>query len=158
MSEVVYQSESADRAWLERLPHAPARYAAGVLALAGLYYAGAKTGYLLEFSGPVAAIVWLPVGIGIAFLYLGGLAYWPGVLIGDLLANDYSVLPLGSALGQTCGNVLEVVIAALLLAAPRPARLAARQRRAASARSRSRSRQARPSARRSARPRCSPAA
>ena len=81
----------------------------------GLYYAGAKTGYLLEFSGPVAAIVWLPVGIGIAFLYLGGLAYWPGVLIGDLLANDYSVLPFGSALGQTCGNMLEVVIATLLL-------------------------------------------
>ena len=115
MSEVVYQSESADRALLDRLPHAPARYAAGVLALAGLYYAGAKTGYLLEFSGPVAAIVWLPVGVGISFLYLGGIAYWPGLVIGDLLANDYSVLPLGSALGQTCGNVLEVLIATLLL-------------------------------------------
>jgi signal transduction histidine kinase len=115
MSEVVYRSESADRVWLERLPHAPARYAAGVLALAGIYYASAKTGYLLEFSGPVAAIVWLPVGVGVAFLYLGGIAYWPGVLIGDLLANDYSVLPIGSALGQTCGNVLEVVIAVLLL-------------------------------------------
>jgi len=115
MSEVVYHSEPADRALLDRLPHAPARYAAGVLALAGLYYAGAKTGYLLEFSGPVAAIVWLPVGVGIAFLYLGGLAYWPGVLIGDLLANDYSVLPVSSALGQTCGNILEVVIAVLLL-------------------------------------------
>ncbi len=115
MSEVVYRSESADRAWVDRLPHAPARYAAGVLALAALYYAGAKTGYLLEFSGPVAAIVWLPVGVGISVLYLGGVAYWPGVLIGDLLANDYSVLPLGSALGQTCGNILEVVIAVLLL-------------------------------------------
>jgi signal transduction histidine kinase len=115
MSEVVYRSESADRAWLDRLPHAPARYAAGVLTLAGLYYAGAKTGYLLEFAGPVAAIVWLPVGVGIAFLYLGGIAYWPGVLIGDLFANDYSALPLGSALGQTCGNILEVVIAVLLL-------------------------------------------
>ena len=115
MSEIVYQSESADRALLDRLPHAPARYAAGVLALGGLYYAGAKTGYLLEFSGPVAAIVWLPVGVGISFLYLGGIAYWPGLLIGDLLANQYSVLPLGSALGQTCGNVLEVLIATLLL-------------------------------------------
>jgi signal transduction histidine kinase len=115
MSEIVYRSESADRALIERLPHAPARYAGGVLALAGLYYAAAKTGYLLEFSGPVAAIVWLPVGVGISFLYLGGVAYWPGVLIGDLLANDYSVLPFGSALGQTCGNVLEVVLATVLL-------------------------------------------
>src|SRR6478672_8329405 len=74
MSEVVYR-ESADRPWLERLGHTPVRYAAGVAGLAGLYYAGAKTGYLLEFSG----------------------------------------LPFGSALGQTCGNVLEVVIATLLL-------------------------------------------
>src|SRR3954467_7053679 len=115
MSEVVYRSESADRAWVDRLPHAPARYAAGVLALAGLYYAGAKVGYLLEFSGPVAAIVWLPVGIGMAFLYLGGLRFWPGVLIGDLFANDYMTLPVGSALGQTCGNVLEVVLATVLV-------------------------------------------
>ena len=84
-------------------------------ALAGLYYAAAKTGYLLEFAGPVAAIVWLPVGVGIAFLYLGGLRYWPGILIGDLLANNYTALPVGSALGQTCGNMLEVVLAALLL-------------------------------------------
>src|SRR5204863_2272030 len=87
----------------------------GVIALALLYRGAAEIGYALQFSGPVAAIVWLPVGVGIAFLYLGGLAYCPGVLIGDLLANDYSVLPLGSALGQTCGNILEVVIAVLLL-------------------------------------------
>ena len=83
--------------------------------LAGLYYASAKLGYLLEFAGPVAAILWLPVGVGIAFLYLGGLRYWPGVLIGDLFANDYMALPVGSALGQTCGNMLEVLLATVLL-------------------------------------------
>ena len=99
-----------------------------MVALAGLYYAAAKTGYLLEFAGPVAAIVWLPVGVGIAFLYLGGLRYWPGVLIGDLLANDYTALPIGSALGQTCGNMLEVILAVLLLRRLVRAWLAARQR------------------------------
>ncbi len=114
MSEIVYR-ESVDRPWLERLPHSPARYALGIVGLGGLYYAAAKAGYLLEFSGPVAAIVWLPMGVGVSFLYLGGVAYWPGVLIGDLLVNDYSLLPLGSALAQTCGNVLEVVIATLLM-------------------------------------------
>ena len=60
--------------------------------LAALYYGSAKLGYELGFSGPVAAIVWLPVGVGIAYLYLRGLAFWPGVLLGDLLANDYSSL------------------------------------------------------------------
>src|SRR3954467_13937357 len=93
--------------------HAP--YITGVLVLAGLYYGSAKLGYELEFAGPVAAIVWFPAGVGIAFLYLGGLRFWPGVLIGDLLANDYSALPLGSALGQTTGNLLEVLVAVVLL-------------------------------------------
>jgi signal transduction histidine kinase len=91
------------------------RYAAGIAVLAGAYYAAAKVGYELEFAGPVAAIVWLPAGVAIAFLSLGGLRFWPGVLVGDLLANDYTTLPLGSALGQTLGNMLEVLVAALLI-------------------------------------------
>src|SRR4051812_34089842 len=70
---------------------------------AAAYYAAAHVGYAFGFSGSVAAIVWLPAGVGVAFLYLGGLSLWPGLLIGDLLVNDYS-LPIGSAIGQTCGN------------------------------------------------------
>jgi signal transduction histidine kinase len=115
VSELIVAREPRERPWVARATSGPARYLAGVASLAGLYYLGAKTGYLLEFSGPVAAIVWLPVGVGIAFLYLGGLWLWPGVLIGDLLANDYSVVPVGSALGQTCGNLLEVILATVLL-------------------------------------------
>src|SRR4051812_38217536 len=84
-------------------------------ALPAVYYASAKLGYALEFAGPVAAIVWLPVGVAIAFLYLGGIQLWPGVVLGDLLSNDYSTLPLGAALGQTIGNLLEVLVAVLLL-------------------------------------------
>src|SRR3954451_8068136 len=85
------------------------------VALAAVYYAAAKIGYALEFAGPVAAVLWLPAGGGIAFLSVGGLQLWPGVLLGDLLVNDYSALPLGSALGQTAGNVLEVLLAAWLI-------------------------------------------
>jgi signal transduction histidine kinase len=98
------------------------RYVAGVLVLAGLYYGAAKLGYELKFAGPVAAIVWLPVGVAIAFLFLGGLRFWPAALVGDLLANDYSALPLGSALGQTLGNMLEVVVAVVLLRRVAPRR------------------------------------
>ena len=59
----------------------PARYVLlnGLLAL--LYYGAAKLGFALKFSGPVAAIVWLPTGVGIAFLYFGGVRFWPGVLV-----------------------------------------------------------------------------
>src|SRR6266498_4037052 len=77
------------------------QYVLLVSALAGAYYGAAQIGYTLKFSGAVAAIVWLPVGVGIAFLYLGGLRLWPGVLLGDLLANQYQELPVGSAIGQS---------------------------------------------------------
>jgi signal transduction histidine kinase len=91
------------------------RYAAGLGLLVALYYGAAHLGYALEFAGPVAAVVWLPVGVGIAFLYLAGLQFWPGVVIGDLLVNNYAALAIGPALGQTLGNLLEVVVATLLL-------------------------------------------
>jgi signal transduction histidine kinase len=91
------------------------RHLLQVLALAAAYYVAAQVGYAFEFAGPVGAIVWLPVGVAISFLYLGGVALWPGVLVGDLLVNDYSALPIGSAMGQTLGNLLEVLVATLLM-------------------------------------------
>ena len=45
---------------------------------------------------------------------LFGTRLWPGIVIGDLLVADFST-PLGTVLGQTVGNTLEVVVAALLL-------------------------------------------
>src|SRR3954454_5751411 len=53
-----------------------------LLLLTGLYYGSAKLGFALEFTGPVASIVWLPVGVGIGFLYLAGLRYWPAIVAG----------------------------------------------------------------------------
>ena len=91
------------------------QYVLLVGALAGAYYGAAQIGYTLKFTGAVAAIVWLPVGVGIAFLFLGGLKLWPGVVLGDLLANQYQTLPVGSAIGQTIGNTLEVLVAAYLI-------------------------------------------
>ena len=59
--------------------------------------------------------MWLPVGVGIAGLYLMGLRLWPAVVIGDLLVNNYMRLPVGAAVGQSFGNLLEVVIGVMLL-------------------------------------------
>jgi signal transduction histidine kinase len=91
------------------------RYGAGLIVLVAVYYGAAHLGYALEFAGPVAAILWLPVGVGVAFLYLGGLRFWPGVVLGDLLVNNYSALPAGAAIGQTVGNLLEVLVATVLM-------------------------------------------
>ena len=117
MTELVTAREiRSQRPLARRVAHdARVRYVLLVGALAGAYYAAAQIGYELKFTGAVAAIVWLPVGVGIAFLYLGGSSLWPGVVLGDLLANQYDTLPIGSALGQTLGNTLEVLVAAYLL-------------------------------------------
>jgi signal transduction histidine kinase len=91
------------------------RYVLGVGALAALYYLAAKLGYELRFTGPVAGIVWLPVGVAISYLALGGLRFWPGALLGDLLANNYGTIMIGGAVGQTTGNLFEVLLGAYLL-------------------------------------------
>ena len=65
--------------------------------------------------------LWPPVGVGIAALVILGPGIWPAIVIGDLLVADFST-PFGTVLGQTVGNTLEVVVAAVLFR-----RLAARR-------------------------------
>jgi signal transduction histidine kinase len=91
----------------------------GIVLLGVAYYATAKLGQTLRYTASVSAI-WPPAGLGIAALYLWGLRWWPGVLLGeivvnaDLLLHD-STLPIGSVLGQQTGNMAEVIVGALLL-------------------------------------------
>ena len=94
-----------------RLP--VARYVCRVGLLAGLYVAAGWASLALQYTGPVAAI-WLPVGVGAATLYLGGLRWLPAVVVGDLALADFSQ-PLGTVLGITAGNVADIVVIALLL-------------------------------------------
>ena len=95
------------------------RYVGGVVLLAAAYYGAAKVGQTLRYTASVSAI-WPPAGLGIAALYLWGLRWWPGVLLGELVVNgelllDDSTFPLGSLLGQQAGNMAEIVVGALLL-------------------------------------------
>jgi PAS domain S-box-containing protein len=89
-------------------------YAGCIGVTAGLYYGSARAGLRLAYLHGAVTALWPPVGVGIAALVLGGLRLWPGIVIGDLLAGDFST-PLGTVLGQTVGNTLEVVIAAIVL-------------------------------------------
>jgi PAS domain S-box-containing protein len=87
---------------------------ASIALLAALYYAAAKIGLRLAYLHGSVTALWPPVGVGIAALVLYGTRLWPGIFIGDLLVGDFST-PFGTVLGQTVGNTLEVVVAALLL-------------------------------------------
>src|SRR3954453_11623420 len=95
----------AGRRWLD---------AGAVVLLAVLYWAAAKIGLRLAYLDGAVTAMWPPVGLGIAALVLYGPWLWPGIVIGDLLVGDYST-PLGTVVGQTVGNTLEVLVAALLL-------------------------------------------
>ena len=85
-----------------------------VLVLALAYYVAAKLGLKLAYLDGAVTALWPPVGVGIAALVLLGPRQWPGVVIGDLLVADFST-PLGTVVGQTAGNTLEVLVAAVLL-------------------------------------------
>jgi PAS domain S-box-containing protein len=96
------------------VPRTAIRYAASAAVVAAVYYGAAKVGLQLAYLNGAVTALWPPVGVGIAALVLFGLRLWPGIVIGDLLAGDYST-PLGTVIGQTVGNTLEVLVAALLL-------------------------------------------
>ena len=90
-----------------------------MLLIAAGYYAAAKLGQALRYTASVSAI-WPPTGVGIAVLYLWGLRWWPGVLLGETIVNgqlllDDSSFPIGSLLGQQAGNMAEIIVGALLL-------------------------------------------
>jgi PAS domain S-box-containing protein len=110
------QRRTGDR--LKRAAGRPLRehgtYLAAVLAVAAAYYVAAKVGLRLAYLHGAVTAFWPPVGVGVAALVLYGPRLWPGIVIADLLVGDYST-PLGTVLGQTVGNTLEVLVCALLL-------------------------------------------
>ena len=79
----------------------------------GIYYGATRFGNQIAYLHGTVGAIWPPVGIGIAMIVIGGPSLWPGIFLGDILPTDWSA-PLGSILGQTTGNVLEVLVAALL--------------------------------------------
>jgi signal transduction histidine kinase len=91
----------------------------GVVLLALAYYGAAKLGQTLRYTASVSAI-WPPAGLGMAALYLWGFRWWPGVFLGELFINaelllDDSGIPFWSIVGQQAGNMLEILLGALLL-------------------------------------------
>jgi signal transduction histidine kinase len=94
------------------------RYAAGVLLIAGGLYVTNQGGEALLLTGGVGAF-WPATGVGIAVLYVGGLRWWPGILLGDLLASIVDLpgarQPLGIALADTAGHLARAIVAVLIL-------------------------------------------
>jgi signal transduction histidine kinase len=90
------------------------RYAVAIAVLAGAYYLSGRLGLELAYLNGAVAALWPPAGLGVAVLFLFGVRLWPGIVIGDLALADFSQPPETIA-GQTIGNTLALVVAALLL-------------------------------------------
>src|SRR5918999_1056211 len=91
-----------------------ALYAGAVALVALASYLAGRLGLELALLAGVVAALWPPGGLGLGVLFLYALRLWPGIVVGDLLLADFST-PIGTVLGQTVGNTLALVIAALLL-------------------------------------------
>ena len=111
------------------VPARSARYALGVVVIAAAGFALAQGGKALLLTGPAGAF-WPAGGFAIAVLYLGGLRWWPAVLLGDAASLLWDVtsteiaLPPGSALAELGGDMARVLAAVLILqwlAGPRAA-------------------------------------
>jgi signal transduction histidine kinase len=89
-------------------------YGSSVALVAVAYYLAGRIGLELAYLDGAVAALWPPAGLGLAVLFLYGVRLWPGIVVGDLLLGDYST-PFGTVLGQTVGNTLALVIAALVL-------------------------------------------
>ena len=89
------------------------RYMGAVGGVGAIYWLAAKVGLQLAYLHGSVAALWPPVGVGMALLIMYGLSLWPGIVLGDLAVADFSQ-PAGTVLGQTVGNTLEVLIAAVL--------------------------------------------
>src|SRR5262245_2555290 len=101
------------QAWRQTKAGLFAWYAIEVGLVTGLYYGAARAGLRLAYLHGSVTALWPPVGVGIAALVIGGPSLWPGIVAGDLLVADFST-SWGTVLGQTVGNTLEVLVAAVL--------------------------------------------
>ena len=98
----------------ELVPVTPRQLAAaGALALA--YWAAAFASPVLRTDSSADIALWLPAGVALAGLVLGGVRLWPGVLAGQLLAG--LGLDIASAAILAAGATLAAAIPAAILKA-----------------------------------------
>jgi PAS domain S-box-containing protein len=91
------------------------RFVAQLLLFAAVYGITAKVGLNYSSVAPNVTLIWPPTGISLFVVLRFGYRYWPGIVLGDLIANYGTGAPLLSMLGIACGNILQTLVCAWLL-------------------------------------------
>lgn len=86
-----------------------------ILAVAALYYGGARLGLLEQLMRGQVTPMWPPTGIALTSLLLLGLRCWPGIALGAFLVNIGLGPSLAAVAVITLGNTLAPVFSYLLL-------------------------------------------
>jgi signal transduction histidine kinase/ActR/RegA family two-component response regulator len=89
--------------------------AAGIVSLALVYVATAWVGFEVAVVAEQVTLVWAPSGIALAAVVLGGTRLASGVLLGALVANLTTDVPVVTALAIAVGNTLEALLGAYFL-------------------------------------------
>lgn len=82
----------------------------GCVVFGALYGLLARLGLAYSSIPPNVTLIWAPTGLSLFVLLLRGPGLWPGILLGDLIANAGSGTPWGAVLGISLGNVAQSVL------------------------------------------------
>ncbi|CAN7431415.1 MASE1 domain-containing protein [Bradyrhizobium sp. LjRoot220] len=91
------------------------RYAGGLVAIGGIYFALAKGGLALASIHPSATPIWPPTGVALAAVLLWGYRTWPAIFAAAVIANATTAGSVTTAIAIATGNSLEAVIGAYLI-------------------------------------------
>lgn len=81
--------------------------------MALLYFITAKASLLIHLSAGPTSPIWLPAGLAVAALLIGGRRLWPGVLLGAFL-SDPMLAPTAAGMIAACSYAAGVTVQALL--------------------------------------------
>lgn len=93
----------------------PFRLAAALGAVCLAYVLSAELGFAMAFVNGNVSAVWLPSGLSVAALLLGGWRMAPALWFGAIVATAGTGAPVATAAGVATGNLLEYLAAFVLL-------------------------------------------
>ena len=84
--------------------------------LFGILYGGAaRLGLAYSSIAPNVTLIWAPTGISLFVFLRWGPHLWPGIVVGDLIANAGTGVSLGAVLGISAGNTAQTALCLLAL-------------------------------------------